>query len=84
MKEIRRKDWSLNDIKVFAKKEKQPEILIKIIRTFRQDIAMQFAIKKCAKKSGEREPAKGIELQNLEIFRTLGENENHMYSEDWK
>ena len=37
----------MNDIKIFAKNEKELEPLIKTIRIFSQDIRMEFGIEKC-------------------------------------
>ena len=55
----------MDDIKVFAKNEKEQEILIQPIRIYNQDRGMEFGIEKYAMlimKSGKRETAEGIEL----------------------
>ena len=47
----------MNDIKLFAKIEKEPETLIHAVRIYSQDIGMEFGIEKCAMlvmKSGKR------------------------------
>ena len=47
----------MNDIKLFAKSEKELETLICTVRIYSQDIGMEFGIKKCARlvvKSGKR------------------------------
>ena len=36
------------DVKLFAKNEKELEILIHTVRTYSQDIGMEFGIEKCA------------------------------------
>ena len=38
----------MDDIKIFAKNEKELETLIQTIRIFSQDIGMGFRIEKCA------------------------------------
>ena len=37
-----------DDIKLFAKKEKELEILIQTVRIYSQDIGMEFVIEKCS------------------------------------
>ena len=58
------------------------ETLIQAIRTYKQEIGMEFNIEKFAmliRKSGKRESAEGKELPNQENFRTLEEKENCKY-----
>ena len=38
----------MNNIKLFAKNEKELEILIQAVRIYSEDIGMEFAIEKCA------------------------------------
>ena len=48
----------MDDIKIFAKNEKEQEILIETIRRYSYDIRMRFGNEKCAMliiKSGKRE-----------------------------
>ena len=55
----------MDDIKVFAKNEKELEILTQIIRLYSHYIGMGFGIEICAlqiMKSGKRESGEGIEL----------------------
>ena len=69
----------MNDIKVLVKTEKELNILIQLIRIYRQDTGMEFGIKECAMlimKSGKRERAAGIELLNQENIMLFGEKEN--------
>ena len=71
----------MDDIKLFAKNEKELESLIYAVRIYSQDIGMEFGIKKCAMlviKSSKRHLTDGMELPNQEI-RTLGENETYKY-----
>ena len=72
----------MDDIKLFAKNEKELEILIHRIRIYSQDIGMEFGIEKCAllvMKSGKRHLTDGIELPNQDKIRTLAENETYKY-----
>ena len=72
----------MNDIKLFAKNEKELETLIHAVRIYSQDIGMEFGIEKCAKivmKSGKRHITDGLELPNQDKIRTLGENKTYKY-----
>ena len=64
----------MDDIKLFAKNEKELETLIHTVRIYSQDIGMEFGIEKCAllvMKSGK--------LPNQDKIRTLAENETYKY-----
>ena len=72
----------LDDIKLFAKKEKKLETLIHAVRIYNQEIGMKFGIEKCAMlvmKSGKRHKTDEMELPNHDKIRTLGENETYKY-----
>ena len=72
----------MDDIKLFAKNEKELETLIHAVRIYSQDIGMEFGIEKCAMlvmKSGKRHMTEGMELPNQDKIRTLGENETYKY-----
>ena len=72
----------MDDIKLFAKNEKELETLIYTVRLYSQDIGMEFGIEKCAMlvmKSGKRHTTDGIELPNQDKIRTLGENNAYKY-----
>ena len=72
----------MDDIKLFAKNEKELETLIHTVRIYSQDIGMEFGIEKCALlviKSGKRHLTDGIELPNKDKIRTLAENETYKY-----
>ena len=72
----------MDDIKLFAKDEKEIETLIYAVRIYNQDIGMEFSIEKWAMlviKSGKRHMTDGMELPNHEKIRTVGENENYKY-----
>ena len=74
----------MDDIKLFAKNERELETQIKTIRIYSQDIGIEFRIEKCAvliMKSGKRQMTEEIELLNQERIRTLGEKENYEYLE---
>ena len=72
----------VDDIKLFAKSEKELETLIHAVRIYSQDIGMEFGIEKCTMyvmKSGKRHLTDGMELPNQNKIRTLEEIENYKY-----
>ena len=72
----------MDDIKLFAKNEKELETLIQAVRIYSQDIGMEFGIEKCAMlvmKTGKRHLTDGLELPNQDKIRTLEENETYKY-----
>ena len=57
----------MDDIKLFAKNEKELETLIHTVRIYSRDIRMEFGMEKCAMlvmKSGKRHLTDRIELPN--------------------
>ena len=73
----------MDNIKLFAKNEKELETLIHAVRIYSQDIGMEFSIGKCAilvMKSGKQYINDGMELPNQDKISTLGENEIVRYS----
>ena len=72
----------MDDIKLFAKNEKELETLIHTVWIYSQNIGMEFGIEKCAllvMKSGKRHLTDGIEVPNQDKIRTLAENETYKY-----
>ena len=72
----------MNDIKLFAKNEKELETQIHAVRIYSQDIRMEFGIEKCAMlvmKSRKRYFMDGVKLQNQDKIRTFGEKETFKY-----
>ena len=72
----------MDEIKLFAKNEKEFETLIHTVRIYSQDIGMEFGIEKCTllvMKRGRRHLTDGIELPNQDKIRTLAENETYKY-----
>ena len=72
----------MDDIKLFAKNERQLETLIHAVRIYSQDIGMEFGIEKCAMlvmKSGKRYMTDGMELPNHDRIRTLEKKETYIY-----
>ena len=62
----------MDDIKLFAKKEKELETLIHAVRIYSQDIGIEFGIEKCAMlvmKCGKRHLTDGMELPNQDKKR---------------
>ena len=77
--QIAREDQPSDDIKLFAKNEKELETLIHAARIYSQDIGMEFGIEKCAilvMKSGKRHMTDGMELPNHDKIRAIEENLN--------
>ena len=72
----------MNDIKLFAKNEKEVETLIYTNRIYNHDIGIEFGIEKCAMlvmKSGKQHSTDGMELplecsekRNIQILGYLG------------
>ena len=72
----------IDDIKRFAKNEKESETLIKTLRKYSQDIGMEFGIEECTMmvmKSCKRHTTERVELPNKVVIRTLGEKETQKY-----
>ena len=72
----------MDDIRLFAKNEKELGTLIQAVRIYSQDIVMEFGIEICAMlemKNGKRHMTEGMELPNHEKIRTLEENETYKY-----
>ena len=63
----------MDDIKLFAKNEKELETLVHTVRIYSRDIGMEFDIEKCAMlvmKSGKRYLTDGIELPNKDKIKS--------------
>ena len=74
----------MDDIKLFAKNEKELERLIHVVRIFSQDIEMKFDEEKYTMlimRRRKRYVTEGIELLNQEKIRTFGEKETYKYLE---
>ena len=72
----------MNDVKLFAKNEKELETIIHAIRIYSQDIGMESGIEKCAMlvmKSSKRHLTAGMELPNQVKIRMFGEKETYKY-----
>ena len=70
----------MDDIKLFAKNEKELETVIHTVRIYNRDIGMEFGIEKCAMlvmKRGKRQLTDGVELSNQDKIKTLAENETY-------
>ena len=68
----------MDDIKLFAKNERELETLIQTVRIYSQDIGMEFGIEKCTMlimKIGKQHMREGIDQPNQEKIRILGEKE---------
>ena len=72
----------IDDIKPFAKNEKELKTLIQTVRMYSQDIGMRFGIEKYAmleKISSKRHMTEEVELANQVVIRTLGEKKTYKY-----
>ena len=72
----------MDNIKLFAKNEKELETLIQTIRIYSQHKRIEFSTEKCAiliMKSGRKKTGERIELPNQESAKTVGEKENYEY-----
>ena len=72
----------MDDIKLFAKNERELETLIHAVRIYNQDIRMEFGIEKCAMlvmKSDKQHMTDRMELPNHDRIRTLKEKETYKY-----
>ena len=72
----------MDDIKLFAKNEKEMETLIHTVRIYSQDIGMEVDIEKCAllvMKSNKQHLTDGVELPNQDKIRMRGEKKRYKY-----
>ena len=72
----------MDQIKLFAKNEKELKTLIHPVRIYSQDIGMKFGIEKYAMllmKRGKRHPTVGMKQPNQDKIRTLREKETYKY-----
>ena len=70
----------MDDIKLFAKNEKELKTQIHEVKLYSQDIRIESDIEKCAMlviKSSKRHLSHGIEVPNQDKIRTLGEKETY-------
>ena len=72
----------MDDIKLFAKNEKELETLTQTVRTYSQDIGKEFGIEKyvmLVTKTDKRHMTEGAKLPNQIIIKTIGEKETYKY-----
>ena len=72
----------MDDIRLFAKNEKELETLIHVVRIFSQNIGVEFVIENYAMlvmKSGKRHLTDGMELPNQDKIRTFRVKKNFKY-----
>ena len=69
----------MDNIKLFAKNEKELETLLHAVRIQSRDIGMEFSIEKCAMKIGKRYLTDGMELLNQDKIRILGKKKTNKY-----
>ena len=72
----------MDDIKLFAKNEKELVTLIHAVRIHSRDTGIEFGIEKCAMqvmKTGKQHLTDGMELPNQDKNKTPGEKETYKY-----
>ena len=72
----------MDDIRLFAKNEKEWETLIHAVRIYNQDIGIEFGMEKCTMqvmKIGKRALTGWMKLPNEDKTRTAGEKETYKY-----
>ena len=71
----------MDDIKPFAKNEKELEIIIQTVRIYSQDLGKEFGIEKCVMlimKSGKRHLMEGVELLNQVVIRMVRKKKGNL------
>ena len=71
----------MDDIKLFAKNEKELETQIQAVKVYSQGLGMEFGIEKCTMliMRSRKQQMEGLELPNQEKIRTPGEKETYKY-----
>ena len=75
---------NMDDIKLFAKNEKELETLIQTVRIYSQYIGRKFGEEKCAllvMKTGKRHLTEGVGLLNQVVIRTFRKKETNIFLE---
>ena len=72
----------MDDLKTFAKNNNQQEGLLQTVKTFSDDICMQFGLDKCAKatfKKGKLSSTSDLQLQPDTIIKELSQEDTYKY-----
>ena len=72
----------MDDLKLYAKNEKELDTLVQTVRIFSEDIGMEFGIQKCAMVKlirGQIVESSGIALPNGAEIRSLEQSEEYKY-----
>ena len=72
----------MDDLKLYARNEKDLDSLIQSVRFFSKDIGMQFGVKKCAvliMKRGRQIKSDGVKIPGSNVIRSLQENDGYKY-----
>ena len=72
----------MDDLKLYARSEKDLDSLIQSMRVFSKDIGMQSGVKKCAvliMKRGRQIKSDGVKIPGSNVIRSLQENDGYKY-----
>ena len=72
----------MDDLKLYARNERDLDSLIQSVRVFSRDIGMQFGVKKCAvliMKRGRQIKSDGVKISGSNVIRSLQENDGYKY-----
>ena len=72
----------MDDLKLYASNDQQLRQMLTIVKTFSDDICMQFGIDKCNKMTvikGKIKQSKNVTLNNGEILKSLESNQQYRY-----
>ena len=72
----------MDDLKLYAKTEKELNSLVQTVRVFSEDIGMKFSIEKCSMlviKKGKKVKSDGINLPNDTVRKALRDGERYKY-----
>ena len=72
----------IDDLKLYAKSEKELDSLIQTVRAFSKDVGMQFGIEKCSTlvmKRGKGIKSDGINMPDDKVIKSLKEDEGYKY-----
>ena len=72
----------MDDLKLFCKDDSELEGLLKIVKSFSDDIGMEFGLSKCAKasfKRGRKVKTNNLDIDNSTLIREIDQEEVYKY-----